>query len=73
MQSKTLKIGDLVIPKNQDLPGVGLITDVKMIRIGNPGDESIMETTSVLWSDGSETLTHRCWSSINLIVVQSSL
>ncbi len=61
-----------MIPRDQDLAGVGLITDVKLIRIGNPGEQSIMEMTSVMWSDGSESLSHRCWSSTNLIIVQSS-
>lgn len=72
MHSSKLNIGDLVIPKDQELLGVGLVTDVRLIRIGDKDKQSIMETTSVLWSDGSETLSHRTWSSANLIVVQSS-
>ena len=71
MQSTILNVGDLVVPRENGLLGVGLVTDVKLIRIGEKGKQSIMETTDILWSDGAESLSHRTWCSTSLIVVQS--
>jgi|TARA_R110001583_G_scaffold146105_1_gene298148 hypothetical protein len=72
MQSNILKIGDLVMPKDRSLLGVGIVTGIALIKIGEEEEQSIMETTNILWSDASEMLSHRTWSSANLIVVQSS-